>query len=117
MVLCNRRLHPAQHGVSREKTYAIGAERFRVTVPPIVSDDLWRAVQAGLRRRDNAPTRDNYKPQALLRQRAVCGTCGASMHLACSRNLIDTRNHYLCATKDKGEHCNSRRRHSIVKVD
>jgi hypothetical protein len=39
------------------------------------------------------------------------------MRLACSRNVPDKRNHYLCATKDRGEHCGGRRRHTIWKVD
>jgi hypothetical protein len=99
-----------------QKVYKIGTETFPCDVPPIVPEYLWNAAQAGLSRRNNVPQRDEYRHPALLRQRAVCGTCGAPLYVDSSRNREAYRQRYKCSSKNRGEKCGALT-HQILPVD
>lgn len=99
-----------------EKVYTLGGESFAMTVPAIIDRRVWDAVQAALTRRNRVPVRGEYTHPALLRQRAVCGKCGAPLHVDCSQNREAYRKRYKCSSKARGAKCGALT-HQIAAVD
>ncbi len=65
-----------------------------VTVPAIISREMWNAVQERMEyNRDHA--KRNLKYSYLLRRRVYCGSCGSKMHIQTTRGLY----YYHCQAK------------------
>jgi site-specific DNA recombinase len=71
------------------------------TVPALVSQEQFDAVQAKLSQNQSFASRNNTAHQYLLRALVSCGHC----HLACTARTVNGRNHYyLCNGKNQSVH-------------
>jgi DNA invertase Pin-like site-specific DNA recombinase len=96
-----------------EYLYRIGAsEALKITVPAIVSVQVWSRTQDALNSRRNRPSRDTYACEALLRQHAVCGVCERGMHVWKQNKKGHV--YYRCATIQDGRSCGNRYHRQIL---
>ena len=92
-------------GTLHNKVYAgsltqrILGEAFETEVPAIVDSATWERAQAALGHRRKKPRHISIKHEALCRGRAVCGVCGASMHVSGTRG--GKYLYYRCASRNK----------------
>lgn len=82
-----------------ELVQRLQGETFESTVPAIIEPATWERAQAALGHRRKKPRHVHIKHEALCRGRAVCGVCGASMHVQGGRG--GKYLYYRCASRHK----------------
>lgn len=89
--------------------YTFDEIRTENTVPRIISDELWRAVQSRLKVNEQAPARGKAKVPYLLAGKIFCGHCGSPMVGECGRGKGGrTYNYYSCAARKKSRTCDKK---------
>lgn len=80
--------------------------RVEDALPRIITDDIWKKVQARLKVNEQAPARGKAKVPYLLAGKIFCGHCGAPMVGECGRGKGGrTYNYYSCATRKRSRSC------------
>lgn len=83
--------------------------RVEDAVPRIVSDDVWKKVQARMKINEEAPARGKAKTPYLLAGKIFCGHCGAPMVGESGHGRSgQTYNYYACATSRRKHACNKK---------
>lgn len=89
--------------------YTFDEIRTENTVPRIIPDELWRAVQSRLKVNEQAPARGKAKVPYLLAGKIFCGHCGSPMVGDCGRGKGGrTYNYYSCAARKKSRTCDKK---------
>lgn len=105
--LIYNRVRKVQHPVSRKRTSRVNPEsEWTIVDAPdlrIVSDDLWEAAQAQLRRYAGGRTAPIKRPRKLLSGKALCGTCGATFRVVQGGGKWNGR--WGCAAHHDGRGC------------
>lgn len=89
--------------------YTFDGIRAENTVPRIISDELWRAVQSRLKVNEQAPARGKAKVPYLLAGKIFCGHCGSPMVGECGRGKGGrTYNYYACSGRRHTKSCDKK---------